>query len=202
METSQLIPFIRHIINEAATVADEFTIETDAALSEFVLAAMKQIVLLPGYQTIPVTIFPPAPRRPLLRHRQSTRRLPGTIKHQSRRMGDTGIYILTGNRQPLPGTVLIGQRGRQWASSASRFPGFPTRYHRRGPCSPHARHMRIPVHPAAVHRRRRRYPQLPGGEIPRMPGIHSSSTLSPVRKRIRRRQSRLRYRRSLHTVHQ
>lgn len=56
MKTSQLIPFIRHIINEAATVSDEFTIETDAALSEFVLAAMKQIVLLPGYQTIPVTM--------------------------------------------------------------------------------------------------------------------------------------------------
>ena len=56
METSQLIPFIRQIINETATVADEFTAETDAALADFILAAMKQLVLMPNYQSTPVTM--------------------------------------------------------------------------------------------------------------------------------------------------
>lgn len=56
MEVSQLIPFIRHIINESPTITDDFTIETDAALTEFILAAMKQIALMPGYQTTPVLL--------------------------------------------------------------------------------------------------------------------------------------------------
>lgn len=50
MNVSDIISFVRLIINETTSGTDTFTEETDAALKEFIMAAMKQIALMPGVQ--------------------------------------------------------------------------------------------------------------------------------------------------------
>lgn len=56
MNTADLIPFIRHIINEAAIAGDQFSNETDTAIKAFIRAAMTQLAVMPAYQGTPSEI--------------------------------------------------------------------------------------------------------------------------------------------------
>ena len=50
MKTTDLIPFIRHIINELSVSGDTFSDETDKAIEDFIRAAMTQLAAMPAYQ--------------------------------------------------------------------------------------------------------------------------------------------------------
>ena len=50
MKTTDLIPFIRHIINELSIAGDPFSNETDQAIESFIRAAMTQLASMPAYQ--------------------------------------------------------------------------------------------------------------------------------------------------------
>lgn len=50
MNTADLIPFIRYIINEISVSGDPFSDETDNAIKSFVQAAMTQLAAMPSYQ--------------------------------------------------------------------------------------------------------------------------------------------------------
>lgn len=50
MKTTDLIPFIRHIINELSVSGDTFSDETDMAIEDFISAAMTQLAAMPAYQ--------------------------------------------------------------------------------------------------------------------------------------------------------
>ena len=53
MKTTDLIPFIRHIINELSISGDTFSAETDQTIQEFIGAAMTQLAAMPAYQGTP-----------------------------------------------------------------------------------------------------------------------------------------------------
>lgn len=56
MNVQDLIPLIRHIINEAAVLEDPFTAETDEAIKDFIRSAMVQLAAMPSYQGTPTTL--------------------------------------------------------------------------------------------------------------------------------------------------
>ena len=56
MKVQDLIPLIRHIINEAAVPEDPFTAETDEAIKDFIRSAMVQLAAMPSYQGTPATL--------------------------------------------------------------------------------------------------------------------------------------------------
>lgn len=56
MNVNDLIPLIRHIINEAAVPDDPFTDETDEAIKDFIRSAMIQLAAMPSYQGIPTIL--------------------------------------------------------------------------------------------------------------------------------------------------
>lgn len=50
MNVNDLIPLIRHIVNEADIPGDPFSAETDAAIRDFIRSAMVQLASMPSYQ--------------------------------------------------------------------------------------------------------------------------------------------------------
>ena len=56
MNVNDLIPLIRHIINEAAVPDDPFTAETDEAIKDFIRSAMVQLAAMPSYQGTPTIL--------------------------------------------------------------------------------------------------------------------------------------------------
>lgn len=56
MNVTDLIPFVRTIINEASTEKDAFSEEVDAALRDFLRVAMRQIASMPAYMGKPVSM--------------------------------------------------------------------------------------------------------------------------------------------------
>ena len=56
MNVQDLIPLIRHIVNEAAVPDDPFTEETDEAIKDFIRSAMVQLAAMPSYQGTPATL--------------------------------------------------------------------------------------------------------------------------------------------------
>lgn len=53
MNETDLIPFVRYIVNEAGIPDDPFSLETDAAIREFIRSAMVQLASMPSYQGAP-----------------------------------------------------------------------------------------------------------------------------------------------------
>ena len=56
MNKTDLIPFIRQIINEASLPDDPFANEVDDTILVFVRAAMKQLASMPSYQATPAVL--------------------------------------------------------------------------------------------------------------------------------------------------
>ena len=56
MNVQDLIPLIRHIVNESAVPKDPFTAETDEAIKDFIRSAMVQLAAMPSYQGTPATL--------------------------------------------------------------------------------------------------------------------------------------------------
>lgn len=56
MNVTDLIPQVRIVINEMATVEDTFTAEVDTALRQFLQTAMVQIASMPLYRGTPATL--------------------------------------------------------------------------------------------------------------------------------------------------
>ena len=56
MNVQDLIPLIRHIVNEADVPDDPFTAETDEAIKDFIRSAMVQLAAMPSYQGTPAIL--------------------------------------------------------------------------------------------------------------------------------------------------
>ena len=56
MNVQDLIPLIRHIVNEASVPDDPFTAETDEAIKDFIRSAMVQLAAMPSYQGTPTIL--------------------------------------------------------------------------------------------------------------------------------------------------
>lgn len=56
MNTTDLIPFIRHIINQVGVSGDTFSEETDTAIRTFIQAAATQLAAMPAYQGTPSVV--------------------------------------------------------------------------------------------------------------------------------------------------